>query len=208
VNIALVNQLALLCERMGIDVWEVIGAAATKPFGFMRFTPGPGVGGHCLPVDPSYLSWRVQQHLGRPFRFVELANDINHGMPEYVFERVTSLLNEHRKPLNGSRVLLLGLAYKAGANDWRESPTIPLAVRLAAAHAQVVICDPHVAPLNVAHLPYEMVPFTPDELAAADIVVVVVDHPAFDAGLVAANASLVLDAKHHLAGHEFRGETL
>jgi nucleotide sugar dehydrogenase len=208
INIALVNEMAMFARELGVDVWRVIDAAATKPFGFMRFTPGPGVGGHCLPVDPSYLSWRVQEHLGRPFRFVELANDINDGMPDYVFDRAAALLNEHRKPLNGSRVLLLGLAYKAGASDWRESPTVPLAARLAAAHAQVVICDPHVAPLNVAHLPYEMVPFTGDELAAADIVIVVVDHPAFDAAVVATNASLVLDAKHHLAGHAFHGETL
>ncbi len=208
VNIALVNELAMFARELGVDVWRVIDAAATKPFGFMRFTPGPGVGGHCLPVDPSYLSWRVHEHLGRSFRFVELANDINAGMPDYVFDRATALLNDRRKPLNGSRVLLLGLAYKAGTSDWRESPTVPLAEQLAAAHAQVVICDPHVAPLNVAHLPYEMVPFSPDELAAADLVVVLVDHPAFDPAIVAASASLVLDAKRHLAGHEFDGETL
>lgn len=208
VNIALVNEMAMFARELGVDIWRVIDAASTKPFGFMRFTPGPGVGGHCLPVDPSYLSWRVQQHLGRPFRFVELANDINDGMPEYVFERAAALLNEHRKPVNGSRVLLLGLAYKAGASDWRESPTVPLAARLAGAHADVVICDPHVAPLNVAQLPYELVPFSTEQLAAADIVIVVVDHPAFDAEAIADHSSLVLDAKRHLAGRQFRGETL
>ena len=208
INIALVNEMAMFARELGVDVWRVIDAAATKPFGFMRFTPGPGVGGHCLPVDPSYLSWRVQEHLGRPFRFVELANDINDGMPEYVFDRVAALLNEHRKPLNGSRVLLLGLAYKAGASDWRESPTVPLAAMLSAARAQVVICDPHVAPLNVAHLPYELVPFTADELSEADIVIVLVDHPAFDADVIAEHSSLVFDAKHHLGDRRFRGETL
>jgi nucleotide sugar dehydrogenase len=208
VNIALVNEMAMFARELGVDVWRVIDAAATKPFGFMRFTPGPGVGGHCLPVDPSYLSWRVQEHLGRPFRFVELANEINDRMPEYVFDRVSAMLNECRKPVNGSRVLLMGLAYKAGASDWRESPTIPLAAKLAGAHAQVVICDPHVAPLNVAHLPYPLVPFSPDELAAADIVILLVDHPLFDADLIAGHSTLVFDAKHHLGDRQFSGETL
>ncbi len=208
VNIALVNEMAMFARELGVDVWRVIDAAATKPFGFMKFTPGPGVGGHCLPVDPSYLSWRVQEHLGRPFRFVELANDINDHMPDYVFDRVSALLNELRKPLNGSRVLLLGLAYKAGTSDWRESPTIPLAARLAASRAHVVICDPYVAPLNAAPLPYQLVPFTADELAAADIVIVLVNHPSFDAGMIAEHASLVFDAKRVLANHQFRGQTL
>lgn len=208
INIALVNEMAMFARELGVDVWRVIDAAATKPFGFMKFTPGPGVGGHCLPVDPSYLSWRVQEHLGRPFRFVELANHINDRMPEYVFERVSSMLNEGRKPINGSRVLLLGLAYKAGTSDWRESPTIPLAARLGASHAEVVICDPHVAPLNVAHLPYRMVPFAAEELAAADIVIVMVDHPSFDADLIAEHSSLTFDAKHLLGDRQFRGETL
>ena len=117
VNIALVNEMAMFARELGVDIWRVIDAASTKPFGFMKFTPGPGVGGHCLPVDPSYLSWRVEQHLGREFRFVELANEINEGMPQHVFERIASLLNQVRKPLNGSRVLLLGLAYKAGTSD-------------------------------------------------------------------------------------------
>ena len=208
VNIALVNEMAMFARELGVDVWRVIDAAATKPFGFMKFTPGPGVGGHCLPVDPSYLSWRVQEHLGRPFRFVELANDINDRMPDYVFDRVSAMLNEQRKPVNGSRVLLLGLAYKAGTSDWRESPTIPLAARLAASRAHVAICDPHVAPLNVAHLPYQLVPFAADELAAADIVIVMVDHPSFKAATLAEHASLVFDAKRLLADRQFRGETL
>lgn len=208
INIALVNEMAVFARELGVDIWRVIEAASSKPFGFMRFTPGPGVGGHCLPVDPSYLSWRVQQHLGRPFRFVELANDINEGMPEHVFDRITALLNEHRKPLNGSRVLLLGVAYKAGTSDWRESPTLPLAARLAAAKSEVVICDPHVAPVNLSDLPYEVVPFTVAELGQADIVVVMVDHPVFDPWMIAHSSPLIFDAKNHLRGHQFPGETL
>jgi UDP-N-acetyl-D-mannosaminuronic acid dehydrogenase/UDP-N-acetyl-D-glucosamine dehydrogenase len=207
VNIALVNELAMFAHDLGVDIWRVIDAASTKPFGFMRFTPGPGVGGHCLPVDPSYLSWRVKQHLGRPFRFVELANDVNENMPAYVFDRITALLNEQRKPVNGSRVLLLGLAYKRGTSDWRETPTVPLAARLSAAHADVRICDPHVPPVNVAHLPYPLVPFDDDELAAADIVVVMVDHPAFAPDRVA-RAGLVFDAKGLMRATPFNGQTL
>jgi len=208
VNIALVNEMAMFARELGVDIWRVIDAASTKPFGFMKFTPGPGVGGHCLPVDPSYLSWRVEQHLGREFRFVELANEINEGMPQHVFERIASLLNQVRKPLNGSRVLLLGLAYKAGTSDWRESPTMPLAEALAAAHAEVVVCDPYVAEVSLGSLPYERVPFNAEELAAADIVVVMVDHPSFDPELIASAALLVFDAKGLLRGREFRGEVL
>ena len=208
VNIALINELAIFARELGIDVWRVIDAAATKPFGFMRFTPGPGVGGHCLPVDPSYLSWRVEQHLGRPFRFVELANDINASMPEHVFDRIVELLNDVRKPLNGSRVLLLGLAYKAGTSDWRESPTLPLAERLAAARASVVVCDPHVPDVNLHDLPFTMVPWESAELASADIVVVMVEHPIFDPGTIAQHASLVFDARNLLRGLHFRGSTL
>ncbi len=208
VNIALVNEIAMFARELGIDVWRVIDAAATKPFGFMRFTPGPGVGGHCLPVDPSYLSWRVQQHLGRPFRFVELANDINAEMPEYVFGRIGAMLNEQGRPINGSRVLLLGVAYKAGTSDWRESPTLPLAERLQAAHALVTICDPHVAEVNIVELPYEAVPFSAAELAAADLVVLMVEHRSFTPELIAAHARLVLDTRHHLRECQFRGETL
>jgi UDP-N-acetyl-D-mannosaminuronic acid dehydrogenase/UDP-N-acetyl-D-glucosamine dehydrogenase len=208
VNIALVNEMAMFARELGVDIWHVIDAAATKPFGFMKFTPGPGVGGHCLPVDPSYLSWRVQERLGRPFRFVELANDINAAMPEHVVERVAALLNEHGKPLDGSRVLLLGLAYKASTSDWRESPTTPIGLQLLEAHADVVVCDPHVAAVNRAASPFSLVDFTADELARADLAVVLVGHPDFDPALIARHAPLVLDTRRHLAGLEFTGETL
>src|SRR5690606_9163806 len=122
VNIALVNELAMFAYQMGIDIWGAIDAASTKPFGFMRFTPGPGVGGHCLPIDPSYLSWRVKRRLGQTFRFVELANDVNEHMPDFVVTRVMTMLNRERKAVNGSRILALGLSYKAGTSDWRGAP--------------------------------------------------------------------------------------
>src|SRR6266568_2979083 len=131
VNIALVNEVAMFAHDLGIDVWEAIDAASTKPFGYMPFTPGPGVGGHCLPIDPSYLSWRVQRTLGQSFRFVELANDINSHMPDYVVRRISDLLNREGKPVSGSRILLLGLTYKASTSDWRESPSIAVTERLA-----------------------------------------------------------------------------
>ncbi len=208
VNIALINELAMFASELGIDIWNVVDAAATKPFGFMKFTPGPGVGGHCLPIDPSYLSWRVRQHLGRPFRFVELANDVNEHMPDHVYDRIVTLLNRHRKPVNGSRVLLLGLAYKRGTSDWRESPTVPLAERLDRGMAQVRIADPHIPEVNTAHLRFPLVPFTADELAAADLVVVLVDHPEFTPALIAAHAPLVFDAKGLMRGTMFEGDTL
>ena len=208
VNIALINELAMFASELGIDIWNVVDAAATKPFGFMKFTPGPGVGGHCLPIDPSYLSWRVRQHLGRPFRFVELANDVNEHMPDHVYDRIVTLLNKHRKPVNGSRVLLLGLAYKRGTSDWRESPTVPLAERLDRGMAQVRIADPHIPDVNSAHLRFPLVPFTTEEVVAADVVVVLVDHPEFDPALIAAHAKLVFDAKGLMRGTEFEGETL
>ena len=122
VNIALVNELAVFAGDLGIDLWEAIDAASTKPFGYMRFTPGPGVGGHCLPIDPSYLSWKVRRSLGRPFRFVELANDVNDHMPDYVVHRLVHALNRKKKAVNGSRVLLLGIAYKRNTGDARTSP--------------------------------------------------------------------------------------
>src|SRR5690606_31533381 len=127
VNIALVNELAMFAGDLGINVWEAIDAAATKPFGFMKFTPGPGVGGHCLPVDPSYLSWQVKRSLGQSFRFVELANDVNDHMPDYVVRRLVVALNERGKPVKGSRILLLGVSFKANVGDWRESPSFQVA---------------------------------------------------------------------------------
>jgi nucleotide sugar dehydrogenase len=208
VNIALVNELAMFARDLDVDVWRAIDAAATKPFGYMKFTPGPGVGGHCLPIDPSYLAWRVREHLGQTFRFVELANDVNEHMPDYVHDRVGALLNRERKAINGSRVLLLGLAYKRSTSDWRESPSVHVASRLAASGADVRFCDPYIPEVNAHGLEHPLVPFEPTELAAADLVIVLVDHPEFEPATIAAHARLVFDTKNHLAGHGFRGELL
>jgi nucleotide sugar dehydrogenase len=208
VNIALVNELAMFARELGVDVWRAIDAASTKPFGYMRFTPGPGVGGHCLPIDPSYLAWRVKQHLGRTFRFVELANDVNEHMPDYVHARITSLLNEQRKSLNGSKVLLLGLAYKRGTSDWRESPSVVVAERLAASGADIEFCDPHIPEVNARNARFPLVNFTPEALGAADVVVVLVDHPEFDPAAIAQHAPLVFDAKNIMRDTGFTGEIL
>jgi nucleotide sugar dehydrogenase len=199
VNIALVNELAMFAHELGIDVWEAIDAASTKPFGFMRFNPGPGVGGHCLPIDPSYLSWQVRRATGRSFRFVELANDINDHMPDYVVQRVIEALNRRRLPVNGQCILLLGLAYKKNTGDARESPSQPIAHQLLALGAHVIAADPHVLD---SHVPVgvERVELTREVIADASIVVALVDHDEFDAELITAHARHILDTRHWLKG--------
>jgi UDP-N-acetyl-D-glucosamine dehydrogenase len=197
VNIALVNELAIFASDLDVDIWEAIEAASTKPFGFMKFTPGPGVGGHCLPVDPSYLSWKVKQALGAPFRFVELANDVNEHMPDYVTRRITTLLNRDRKAVNGSRIFILGLAYKRNSGDAREAPGPMLCDRLAALGAEVRAADPH---LSDAQFPSTAirVDLTVAELEAADVVVVITDHDDFDWSEVLHSAGRVFDTRHRL----------
>ena len=208
VNIALVNELAMFAEDLGVDIWSAIDAASTKPFGYMRFTPGPGVGGHCLPVDPSYLSWRVRRTSGSAFRFVELANDVNEHMPDYVVSRIAAMLNKHERSVKGTRILLLGMAYKAGTSDWRESPSVVVAERLAALGADLRACDPHIPAVFTPGFDLTLEDFGPDALAAADLVVVLVDHPEFDPDVICAHSPLVFDAKAILRGREFRGEVL
>jgi nucleotide sugar dehydrogenase len=208
VNVALVNELAMFASDLGVDVWRAIDAAATKPFGFMRFTPGPGVGGHCLPIDPSYLSWRVRRLSGHAFRFVELANDVNEQMPDYVARRVVLLLNKHGRAVNGSRILLLGLAYKANTSDFRESPSLAVAERLAALGADLRGCDPHVPDALAPSLGLPLVECTVEELERAALVVVLTDHAEFDWDVVCRHAPLVFDAKGALRDREFRGERL
>jgi UDP-N-acetyl-D-glucosamine dehydrogenase len=197
VNIALINELAMFAHDLGIDVWEAVDAATTKPFGYMRFTPGPGVGGHCLPIDPSYLSWQVKRTLGHPFRFVELANDINEHMPDYVVRRLVLALNDRQKAVNGSQILLLGLAYKKNTGDARESPAIRVADILVQMGADVRAVDPHVAsertPSGVTR-----VELTTDEIESADAVVLLTDHDAFDFGLLR-DARLVFDTRNRLS---------
>lgn len=197
VNIALVNELTMFAGELGVDVWEAIDAASTKPFGFMRFTPGPGVGGHCLPVDPSYLSWRVKQTIGATFRFVELANDINDHMPQYVVQRAVMALNRDRKAVNGARILVLGLAYKSNSRDTRESPGPVICDGLTALGADVVAVDP-ISAKGGTEARSIRTELTREELVRADLVVVVTDHNVFDWTLVVDAAHRVLDTRHCL----------
>ncbi len=199
VNIALVNELAMFADDLDVDIWEVIDAAATKPYGFMRFTPGPGVGGHCLPIDPSYLSWQVKRSLGHTFRFVELANDINDHMPDYVVRRLMGALNERRITLNGSRILVLGLAYKKNTGDARESPATRVCDLLFRFGATVHAVDPHVVEAHIDPR-VKRVELTPEEVSAADAVVLITDHDNLDVETVLANAKYVLDCKNQLRG--------
>lgn len=188
VNIALVNEMAVFCRELSIDLHEVIKAAATKPFGFMPFYPGPGVGGHCIPVDPSYLSWKVRQ-LGFSFRFVELAQEINDRMPAYVVTRLADLLNDRGLALSRSRVLCLGVAYKPNVADCRESPAVEVLKRLRGKGCDVSYSDPHVAVLgDLSSVPL-------DDISSYDAVVVLTPHNAFDLPRVSQEASLVLDAR-------------
>jgi UDP-N-acetyl-D-glucosamine dehydrogenase len=202
VNIALVNEMAIFCHELGIDLWESIGAASTKPFGFAAFSPGPGVGGHCIPVDPSYLSWRVRR-LGYPFRFVELAAEINDRMPVYVASRVASLLNDVGKSVAGSRILVLGVAYKRDLGDMRESPAPVLISRLESHGAEVRWHDPHVEPQPLPGTTATAVEgeLRADELAAADLVVVHTDHSAYDPAMVVRHSRRVFDTRNLTAGH-------
>jgi UDP-N-acetyl-D-glucosamine dehydrogenase len=197
VNVALMNELAMFAGELDIDVWEAIDAASTKPFGYMRFTPGPGVGGHCLPIDPSYLSWKVRRSIGQPFRFVELANEVNDHMPDYVVQRLVMALNNRGKAVNGSRFLLLGLSYKANTGDARESPGPAIAQSLAALGGEIRVADPH---LGEDATSFALVDVTREELEAADVVVLVTDHDAFDYELIRVHARYVFDSRNRLDG--------
>jgi UDP-N-acetyl-D-glucosamine dehydrogenase len=208
VNIALVNELAMFARDLGVDIWSAIDAAATKPYGFMRFTPGPGVGGHCLPIDSSYLAWRVEQQLGHRFRFVELANDVNRGMPAYVVRRIISMMNHAERSVKGSRILLLGVAYKPGTSDWRESPAMAIADQLHSLGAEVRCHDAHVPETARLGPPITRVDCSPDELRSADLVVICVDHPDLPLDDIAAHSQLVLDTRGCLRGYQFTGELL
>jgi len=203
VNIALVNQLALLCERMGLDVWEVIDAAATKPFGFMRFTPGPGVGGHCIPVDPYYLAWRARE-FDFVDRFVELAGDINFAMPRHVVELVAEALNENGRSIKGSRVGILGVAFKPNVRDARNSPAADVMALLAERGATIAFHDPHVPRFHdVAGAEHASVGLD-DVLDSSDVVIVLAAHRAIDWERVYDAAPLIVDTVNSSAGREPR----
>jgi UDP-N-acetyl-D-glucosamine dehydrogenase len=210
VNIGLVNELALMCDRLGIDVWEVVDAARTKPFGFMPFYPGPGLGGHCIPIDPFYLSWKARQ-AGFEARFIELAGQINGTMPHFVADKVAEALNVRRKPVNGSSVLVAGVAYKRDIDDVRESPALDVLGLLHARGADVRYADPYVPVLEgrawAGGTRLESVTLTPATLAACDCVVIVTDHAAFDYPAIVAHADLVVDTRNAIeapAAHVFK----
>ena len=199
INIGLVNEVALMCGRLGLDVWEVIDAAATKPYGFMKFQPGPGLGGHCIPVDPTYLSWKMKA-LNFTARFIELATDVNGHMPEHVVTTIGDLLNEERTAVNGARVLLLGVAYKADVSDLRESPALDVLRLLDAKGADLRYHDPFVAELVLEGRSWKSVELTDEELAAADLVVILTDHSGIDWERVVARSQRVYDTRNATRG--------
>jgi UDP-N-acetyl-D-glucosamine dehydrogenase len=195
VNIALANELAFLSKDLEVDLWEAIRAAATKPFGFMPFWPGPGVGGHCIAIDPSYLSWRVGQQTGHRLNFVEHAQEVNSRMPGFVAQRIAEALNHRGRPVKGSRVLGIGVTYKPDVNDCRESPAIAVLERLVASGARVTYHDPFVPSLELRGRPLKSRPLTPKVLQGADCVVVLTAHSSIDFGKVVEEAPLVFDAR-------------
>lgn len=199
VNIALINEIAMFAADMGIDIWEVIRAADTKPFGFMAFKPGPGVGGHCLPIDPIYLDWLSRQKTGRSIGLINLANEINQGMPGYVVRRVGDALKAHDKVLANSRVLLLGLTYKANSADMRESPAMDVALRLLEEGAEVHAVDPHSSRYPVDPR-IAVVPLTEEELSQADVTILLTDHDCFDYDLIESASQQVFDTRNRIHG--------
>ena len=201
VNIALMNELLMLCERMDINLWEVIEAAKTKPFGFMPFYPGPGLGGHCIPIDPFYLSWKAREFDFRT-EFIDLSGRINENMPYYVITRLMDAMNRQRKPLAGSRVLMLGVAYKADIDDMRESPAIRIAELLLEKEADLVYHDPYVDRFVADGVEVPQVDLTAEEIAAADVALIVTAHRAVDYEMVVKNAKLVFDTRNALASYE------
>ncbi|NIM97887.1 MAG: nucleotide sugar dehydrogenase [candidate division Zixibacteria bacterium] len=195
VNIGLVNEVALMCDRLKIDVWEIIDAANTKPFGFMPFYPGPGLGGHCIPIDPHYLSWKLKS-LNYYARFIELAGDINSRMPEYVVERINRALNQKKKSLKDSKILILGVAYKRNVRDLRESPALDVIKLLQNAGAEVVYNDPHVPFIRMNESDWKPVKLTKEILQSSDCVAILADHSAYDYDFIVRNANLVMDTRN------------
>jgi len=198
VNIGLVNETAIIADRLGVDVWEVIEAAATKPFGFMKFTPGPGIGGHCIPLDPHYLAWKMRT-LNYKTRFIDLASEINSEMPEYVVRKVARALNDDERSVKGSRILVLGIAYKRDIDDMRESPALDVMRLLEERGAQVDYHDPWVASFRENGHSKAGVALTPDVLQRADAVVIVTDHSNVDYQLIADHAKLIVDTRNATA---------
>ena len=199
VNIGLANELAVMCRQLGVNAWDVIAAAATKPFGFMPFYPGPGIGGHCIGVDPMYLSWKLRLN-GYEARFIRLADEVNRGMPAYVVTLIMEALNERRRAVHGSRILALGVSYKRGVGDTRESPALEVIALLKERGADVVYADPYVPGITIGGALMKPVEVDEAELRAADCVVILTDHADFDYRLVVDTAALVVDTRHATAG--------
>ena len=197
VNIALVNEVLLMCDKLGLNAWEIIEAAATKPYGFMKFTPGPGVGGHCIPLDPHYLSWKLRT-LDYNARFIQLASEINTSMPAYWVDQLADALNQARKAVNGSRVLILGVTYKPNVDDVRESPALDIIQLLEARGAQVGFHDPFVNSLRHEGLETPFVELDEAHVAAADCVMIVTDHASYDWAWIKGHAALIVDTRHAL----------
>jgi UDP-N-acetyl-D-glucosamine dehydrogenase len=199
VNIGMVNELAMMCDRLGISVWEVVDAAATKPFGFMPFYPGPGLGGHCIPIDPFYLSWKVKE-IGFEARFIELAGQVNAAMPHHVVDKVTDALNAHAKAVNGANIFVLGVAYKRDIDDVRESPALDVMNLLLKKGAKVTYHDPFAPVIDGHHwtggVDMASIPLTPAALAAADCVVILTDHRQFDYAAIVAQSKVVVDTRN------------
>ncbi len=207
VNIGLVNEMALMCDKLGVNVWEVIEAAATKPYGFMKFTPGPGIGGHCIPIDPLYLSWKLKS-LNYTARFIELADSINSQMPHYVVTQIADALNEEGKALRGAQVLVLGAAYKRDIDDVRESPALDVMIELQKRHARVSYSDPHVPSLRLNETALTSQPLTLETLRAADCAVIITDHSAFDWTVIGEHARLIVDTRNALKGRAARARVV
>ena len=197
INIGLVNEMAIMCDRLGVDVWEVIDAAATKPFGFMKFTPGPGLGGHCIPIDPLYLSWKLRA-LNYTARFIELASEINTSMPRYVVGKIQDALNDHGRPIKGSRILVLGAAYKPDIDDLRESPALDVIGLLKQKGADICYHDPYIPRLNHDGWAMESVTDLLGEVREADCVVIVTNHSSYDYAAILQAARLVVDTRNAL----------
>ena len=197
INIGLVNELAMMCDRLNVDVWEVIDAAATKPFGFMKFTPGPGLGGHCIPIDPLYLSWKLRT-LNYNARFIELASEINTQMPRFAVGKVQDALNDHGKPVKGSRLLILGVAYKPDIDDLRESPALDIIHLLTEKGAEVVYHDPFIPHLHHEGINLDSVEELMAEVRTCDAVVIVTNHTAYDYPAILAEAKLIIDTRNAL----------
>jgi UDP-N-acetyl-D-glucosamine dehydrogenase len=198
VNIGLVNEMAIVCDKLGVDVWEVIDAAGTKPFGFMKFTPGPGIGGHCIPLDPHYLAWKMRT-LNYKTRFIDLASEINSEMPAYVVDKVGDALNDERKAVNGSRILVIGIAYKKDIDDVRESPALDVIRLLEEQGADVVYHDPYVPDFQEDGVRHTGVALTDDEIKKADAIVIVTDHSSIDYQRLVNRAALVIDTRNAMA---------